>query len=140
MLSVSRSRNNARAASAAIAKPRSYLPKGLYAAKRGRLPPIGVARRVVPFDAAVEQEAEPVVVEVAESVSDSFDLLGQLDRFGRAVGDAGCVEVGQQLGPPGVDGAGRSGQFWDVGAGAIVQPPAERVGSAGPVRAVEDQA
>ena len=61
------------------------------------------------MDAAVQQEAEPVVVEVAVAVPDPFDLLDQgVDRFGGSVGDAAGVEVGQQYLPPGVDGAGQS--------------------------------
>jgi hypothetical protein len=58
----------------------------LYAAKRGSRPLIGVARSV-PFDAAVQQRAEPVVIEIAEVVPDTFDLLDQqVDGLGRAVG------------------------------------------------------
>jgi hypothetical protein len=72
----------------------------------------------------VQQQAEPVVVEVAKSVPDPFDLLDQqVDRFGGSVGHAGGVEVGQQLGLPGVDGAGQPVQFADVGVGAVGQPP-----------------
>jgi hypothetical protein len=51
----------------------------------------------VPGDAAaVQEESEPVVVEVTEAVPDSFDLLDQqVHRFGGSVGDAVGVEVGE---------------------------------------------
>ena len=88
----------------------------------------------------MQQEAEPVVVEVAESVSDSLDLLDeQVDRFGGAVGHAAGVEVGQQFWVPGVDGAGQPGEFGDVGVGAVGQPPIQVLLGAFPVRAGEDQ-
>jgi hypothetical protein len=39
------------------------------------------------LDAAVQQEAEPIVLEVAEAVADALDLLDEeVDRLGRAVG------------------------------------------------------
>jgi hypothetical protein len=43
----------------------------------------------------VEQEAEPVVLEVAEAEPDAFDPLDQqVHALGRTVGDAVGVEVG----------------------------------------------
>jgi hypothetical protein len=47
----------------------------LYATERGSRPLIGVARIVFPVDAAAQQEAEPVIVEVGESVADALDLF-----------------------------------------------------------------
>jgi hypothetical protein len=64
---------------------------------------------ILPGDAAVEDEPNSVVVEVAESLAGPFDLLDQqVGRFSGSVGDAAGVEVGQQYLPPGVDGAGQS--------------------------------
>jgi hypothetical protein len=78
----------------------------------------------VSFGAAVQEKAEPVVVDVAEAVPDPFDLLDQqVDRLCGPVGRAVGVEVGQQLRVPGVDGAGQAGKFGDACVGAVDQPP-----------------
>ena len=56
----------------------------------------------------------------------SLDLLDeQVHRLGGPVGDAAGVEVGEQLGPPGVDGAGQAVELGDVGVGAVHQPPVQ---------------
>jgi len=61
---------------------------------------------MVPGDSAVQQQAEPAVVEVSKSVRDSEDFLDrQVDRFGGSVADPTCAEIGQELGAPGGDGA-----------------------------------
>jgi hypothetical protein len=74
-------------------------------------------------------------------VPDPLDLLDQeVDRFGRSVGDAAGVEVGQQLGAPGVDGAGQSLEFVDAGVGAVGEPGVEMLFGAGPVGAAVEQA
>jgi hypothetical protein len=90
----------------------------------------------VPVGAAVQEEAEPVVGEVAVAVPDAFHLLDQtVDRFGGSVGDAAGVEVGEQFGSPGVQGAGEADQFGDLvlgDGGEPAQQPAfgpSRVGS-----------
>ena len=76
-----------------------------------------------PFDVAVRQQAQPVVVEVAEAVSDALYLLDQeVDRFGGSVGDPVGVEVGQQLAAPGVGGAGQPFELGDTGVGALHEP------------------
>ena len=78
----------------------------------------------VPVDAAVQQEPEPVVGEVAETVADALDFLDeQVHRFGAPVADAAGVEVGEQLTSPGVDGAGEAVQLGDIRVGAVNQPP-----------------
>lgn len=60
----------------------------------------------VPDDAAVKQEPEPVVGEVAEAAADSLDPLDQqVDRLGGPVGGASGGEVGEQLRFPCGDGA-----------------------------------
>jgi len=55
--------------------------------------------RSVPIDATVQQEAEPVVAEVALAVPpDSLHLLDQrVDGLGRSVGDAADVEGSSPL-------------------------------------------
>lgn len=71
----------------------------------------------------MQQQAQPVVLEVAEAVTDSLDLLDQqVHRLGRAVGHPAGVEVGEQLIPPGVDGAGQAAQLGDLGIGATDEP------------------
>ena len=78
------------------------------------------------LDSAVQQEPQSVVVQVAESVAGAFHLFDQqVGGFGRSVGHTAGVEVGQQLGAPGVDGAGQAVQFGDVGVGAVGQPPVQ---------------
>ena len=67
----------------------------------------------------MEQEAESVVVEVAEAVADSFDLFDhQVGAFGGGVGEPGGV-VGEDLGLPGPDGFGEAGELVDVGLVAV---------------------
>src|ERR671912_2972675 len=61
-------------------------------------------------------------------MADPLDLLDQsVDGFGGSVGDAAGVEVGQQLVPPGVQGAGEPDQFGDLvlgdGGEPAQQPP-----------------
>jgi len=92
----------------------------------------------VPVDAAVQQQPEAVVVEVAEAVAGSLDLLDQqVHHLGRAVGDAAVVEVGEQLVAPGVDSHGEAVQLRDIGVGAMhpppVQPPPSLVAGLGAV-------
>ncbi len=73
----------------------------------------------VPGDAAVQEQAQPVVVEVAEAVSDALDLLDhEVDGFGGSVADAGVVEGGEKLVPPGVEDAGQASELGDMGVGA----------------------
>ena len=60
----------------------------------------------VPGDAAVQEQAEPVVGEVAEPEADCLDPLDQqVDRLGGSVGGASGGEVGEQLRFPCGDGA-----------------------------------
>jgi hypothetical protein len=55
--------------------------------------------------AGVEQDPDPVVLEVAEPEADPVDALDQVvERLGGAVGDPGQVEVGDPV-EPGPDGA-----------------------------------
>ncbi len=73
----------------------------------------------------MEQEAESVVVEVAEAVADSFDLLDhQVGAFGGGVGEAGGV-VGEDLGLPGPNGLSQAGELVDVGLVAVAVEPIE---------------
>jgi len=59
---------------------------------------------------ASEEEAEPVVVVVGESVPDSPDLLDEeVDGFGGPVGPS-CVVVGEDFRPPAGDGAAEAAQ------------------------------
>ena len=59
----------------------------------------------------MEQDAEPVVVEVAEPVAASFDLFdGQVQSFGGAVGSAGAVVV-EDLGLPFGEGPPEASDF-----------------------------
>jgi hypothetical protein len=75
----------------------------------------------LPGDAAVQQQPQPVVGEVAEAVPDALDLFDeQVDGLGESVGAAiGGVE-GQDLGLPGSHGAGQPGQLGDLDAIAPV--------------------
>ena len=72
----------------------------------------------MPVDAGVQQEVQSVVVEVAESVADAFDLLDQqVDALGGSVGEtAGGVER-EDLGFPGEDGLGEPDELGDLGVG-----------------------
>ncbi len=83
----------------------------------------------LPGDAAVQEQAEPVVGEVAESEADPFDAFDQqVDRLGGAVAGAGGGEVGQQLVLSGGDGPPEPVQFGHFGnrAGPVegLQPAA----------------
>jgi hypothetical protein len=56
-------------------------------------------------------------VEVSESVDDARDFLDlEVDGFGGPVADPSGAEVGQELGPPGGEGAGQPSQLGHVGA------------------------
>ena len=72
-----------------------------------------------------QQQPQPVVVVVAEAVSDALDLLDEhVHGFGRAVArraPSGGGERGEQLGLPGVQGAGETPEVGGFGAGAAVQ-------------------
>ena len=62
----------------------------------------------------VEQQPQPVVVEVAVSAGDPLGVLDfQVEVLGRAVRDVGVVEVRDQLVAPGVQGAAEAGQLGD---------------------------
>ena len=81
-----------------------------------------------PFDAAVEQEPEAVVLEVAEAVADPFDLFDQqVHGFGWSVGQAGAVPA-QDLGFPAAHRRGEAAELDDVGCAAMgveaLEPPA----------------
>lgn len=77
-----------------------------------------------------EQDSQPVVGEVAEAVRESAGLLDdEVDRLGAAVADAVGVEVGQELVPPGAEGAAESG---DLGAGQVWKLSSTRIASAFP--------
>jgi hypothetical protein len=53
---------------------------------------------MLPGDSAVQQQAQPVVTEIPEAVSDTQDFLDQqVDRFGGAVADSAGAEAGQEL-------------------------------------------
>ena len=59
---------------------------------------------------------------VGESVSVSAGLLGEhVDVLDPAVRGAAGRVVGEDLGCPAVDGAGESGQLWDLSVGAVLQ-------------------
>jgi hypothetical protein len=67
---------------------------------------------IVPADAAVQQQAEPVIGEVSEPEPGAFNALDeQVHRFGRAVGSPASAEVGEQLVLPGGDGAPEPFEF-----------------------------
>ena len=88
----------------------------------------------------MQQQAEPVVVEIAESVTDALDFFDQqVGRFGGSVGDTAGVEVGQQFGTPGIEGTSQAGELGDVSVGAVGQPPVEQPVGASPIAAVVDQ-
>src|SRR5215217_6876745 len=84
----------------------------------------------LPPDAAVQQQPQPVVAEVAEAMPDPLHLFDQqVDGLGEAVGAAvGGVKC-EDLGLPCPDGAGEPGQLSDLDA---ITPPVEAVqGGAG---------
>jgi len=55
------------------------------------------------------------------------------DGLGGSVGDAGVVEHGEELAPPGVEGAGQAGQLGDVRVSAVDQQPVQQLLRTGPV-------
>jgi hypothetical protein len=62
----------------------------------------------LPPDAAVQQQPQPVVAEVAEAVPDPLHLLDQqVHGLGGPVGTAACGMEGEDLGLPDPDGASR---------------------------------
>lgn len=88
---------------------------------------------ILPRDAAVEGEPESVVVEVAEPVADALDLLDEkLHGFGRPVREPGVV-VGEDLVPPGGDGASESGQLGHLRFGAALVEPGEPAAGMGEI-------
>ncbi len=81
---------------------------------------------VGPGSVAGEEDAEPVVGEVAEPVCQAPGLFDdEVDRFGAAVGHPAGGEVGQDLGVPLLQGAAEPG---DLGDGAGVQAVEEVLG------------
>lgn len=59
---------------------------------------------------------------------DTLDFLDdQVDGFGGPVADAGVVERGEQLTPPGVQGACQAGQLRDMRVGAVHQEAVEEL-------------
>src|SRR5215472_11546 len=69
---------------------------------------------------AVQPYPAALVFEVAEAEGDPGGVFDHpVDGLGPGVGDAG-VDEGQDLRPPGLDGAGEPGDLGDVGAGAPV--------------------
>jgi hypothetical protein len=84
----------------------------------------------LPLDAAVQQQPQPVVSEVAEAVPNPFHLLDQqVHGLGGPVGAALGGMPGQDLGLPGPHGASQPGQFRELDA---IAPAVEAVqGGAG---------
>jgi hypothetical protein len=70
---------------------------------------------VIFLDAAVvEQQSQPVVVEVAVSAGDPFGVLDlQVEALGGSVGHVGVLEVSGQFLAPGVQSAAESGLLTD---------------------------
>src|SRR5215216_4536535 len=94
----------------------------LYATKRGEQSRSPVS---LPPDAAMQQQPQPVIGEVAEAVADPLHLLDeQVDRLGGPIGAAGGQVPGQDLGLPGPHGAGQTGQLEELDA---VAPAVEAV-------------
>lgn len=80
----------------------------------------------VPFRAVDEEEAEPIVPEVAESVAVSSELLhDEVGSLGLSVGVAVLV-VGKDLVFPLGDGAGQPCAFGNVDPGRPVVEPDQR--------------
>jgi len=79
------------------------------------------------LNSAVQQEAQPVVVEVPEAVSHTLDLLHeQVHRLGGAVGQRRGVP-GEHLGLPAADGAGQSSELSNLGVAAVVVEPPQAI-------------
>lgn len=55
--------------------------------------------------------------EASAGAADGSDA--EVDRFGRAVRCVAAAVVGEDLGLPGADGLGQSGEFGDLGVGAV---------------------
>ncbi len=80
-------------------------------------------RASLPCNPTAQKEPEPIVVEVAESMADSADLLDeQVHGLGGSVRQPGGV-VGEHLVLPGGDGLGQPAHLGDLHLGA---PPVER--------------
>jgi hypothetical protein len=74
------------------------------------------------------------------AVPDSLHLFDQcVDRFGGAVGDAAGIEVGEQLGSPGVEGAGEADQLGDLVLGDVDELAQQMAFGAVAVRAAVEQ-
>jgi hypothetical protein len=69
----------------------------------------------LPADAAVQEQPQAVVVEVAEAVAAALDLLDkQVQRLGGPIGAAAGGMEGEDLGLLGPDGAGKARQLWNL--------------------------
>src|ERR671910_1738800 len=78
-----------------------------------------------PWSAAAEQEAESIVLEVAEPEPEPLDVLDdQVGAFGGGVGEPGAVPA-QDRGLPAGDGSAESLELGHVAAGAVVVEPGE---------------
>jgi hypothetical protein len=63
---------------------------------------------MLPCDSAVQQQAQPIVPKVPESVADTQDFLDQeVDGFGGSVADPSGGEVSKEFGAPGADSSGQ---------------------------------
>src|SRR5271157_6055448 len=96
---------------------------------------------MLPGDSAVQQQAQPVVTEIAEAVPDAQDFLDQqVDRFGGAVADSAGAEVGQELIAPGGEGAGQPAEFGNLRVDTRHGPVVEAGGGLVTIAAVIDRA
>jgi hypothetical protein len=69
--------------------------------------------------ATAQQEAQSVVLEVAEPEAEALDVLDdEVRAFGGGVGEPGGVPA-EDLGLPSADGLGEVGELDDVGRGAV---------------------
>ncbi len=91
----------------------------------------------MPFHAAVKEDPEPEVLEVAESMCHPEHLLHhEIDRFSGAIGGAGRV-VGEDLGAPAGDRLGQAVKLGDGRPSALGPEDVEETsGFAGVVRRV----
>jgi hypothetical protein len=81
----------------------------------------------LPPDAAMQQQPQPVVSEVAEAVADALHLLDQqVDGLDGPVGAAIGGMPGQDLGLPSSHGAYQPGQLGDLDA---IAPAVEAIQS-----------
>ena len=102
------------------------------------------------FEASgVDEAADGVVGEVSESQGDAAQVLeASVDRFGGAVGGAGMIEVGQDIGAPLGQGPGRLGDLLQPVGDGLPQgadeplhqelPRARVLGAAAPGAAVRE--